>query len=188
MPEIRNWKREKVKLTDVQMMPSNPRAIGAEHLNALKESMARFGYVEPIVLNKRTGHIVGGHQRYAVLVAEGVAEATMVVVDMAEEDEMAANITLNNPEIEGEWDDTAAELMGKVEGAVPELAAALRVGELREFVEGMRPKKSEEGYGDRNEEVDVDAMAKEFDTKCPCCGFEWKIDAEDVSVDEKGAR
>jgi hypothetical protein len=187
MPEIKDWKREKVLLKDVKPMPHNPRTIGDANLAALKESMSRFGYVEPIVFNRKTGHIVGGHQRYSVLVAEGVESATMVVVDLEEADEMAANITLNNSEIEGEWDDTASELMGQVEGAAPELFKALRIGELKEFVEGLQPRQSEESYGDKNEEVDIDEMAKEFDTKCPCCGFEWKIDAKDVSVEGQDA-
>lgn len=111
----------------------------------------------------------------------------MVVVDMTPEEELAANITLNNPEIEGEWDDTAADILEQVEGAVPELAGALRIGELKKFVEGMKPKVSEESYGDKNGEVDIDAMSKEFDTKCPCCGFEWKIEAGDVSVEGQDA-
>lgn len=183
MAEIKSWKRKKVKLKDVKPMPDNPRAIKDVNLAALKLSMERFGYVEPIVYNKTTGHIVGGHQRYSVLAAEGVEEATMVVVELSKEEEMAANITLNNPEIEGDWDDTAADLMGQVESAAPELYGALRIGELRDFVEGMKPKESKDNYEDSNEEVDLDDMAKEFDTKCPCCRFEWKIDAKDVSVE-----
>ena len=184
MPDvIKSWKRRKVKLADVKPMPDNPRAVTEANLAALKASMERFGYVEPIVWNKTTGHIIGGHQRYSVLVAEGVKEATMVVVELSAEEEMAANITLNNPEIEGEWDDTAADLMGQIETAAPELYESLRIGELRKFVEGMQPRQSDESYEDSNREVDLDEMAKEFDTKCPCCGFEWRIDAKDVSVE-----
>jgi hypothetical protein len=183
MPDIRSWKRKKVRLADVKPMPDNPRAITDVNLAALKASMERFGYVEPIVWNKTTGHIVGGHQRYSVLASEGVEEATMVVVELSADEEMAANITLNNPEIEGDWDDTAADLMGQLEAAAPELYGSLRIGELRKFVEGMQPRKSEDSYEDANEEVDLDAMAKEFDTRCPCCGFAWRIDADDVSVE-----
>ena len=187
MSDIKSWKRQKVRLSDVKPMPLNPRTIETVNLAALKESMARFGYVEPIVYNKRTGHIVGGHQRYSVLSAEGVQEATMVVVDLAEDEEMAANITLNNPEIEGEWDDTATDLMAKVESSAPDLFGALRIGELKDYVEKMQPRQSEDNYHDKNEEVDIGDMAKEFDTTCPCCGFGWKIDADDVSVPGQAA-
>jgi len=187
MSDIREWKRQKVRLKDVKPMPDNPRTIEGVNLAALKESLSRFGYVEPIVWNKTTGHIVGGHQRFSVLMSAGVEEATMVVVEMTSEDELAANITLNNSEIEGEWDDTAADIMEQIEGSVPDLAGALRIGELKKFVEGMKPRQSEESYGDKNEEVNIDEMSKEFDTKCPCCGFEWKIGADDVYVEGQDA-
>ena len=41
----------------------------------LKNSIETFGNVEPIVWNERTGHIVGGHQRLAVLQHLGYTSA-----------------------------------------------------------------------------------------------------------------
>jgi DNA modification methylase len=61
-----------------------------------------FGYVEPIIWNKRTGNIVGGHQRFKVLKQLGFAEIDCVVVDMDEAREKALNIALNK--ISGDWD------------------------------------------------------------------------------------
>ena len=100
---IKSWKVEKVKLADAKPLPSNARAITKKSQSALKSSLDRFGYVEPIVWNKRTGHIIGGHQRYILLVEKGVESVSMVVVDMSPEDEMDANLSLNNPNIEGEF-------------------------------------------------------------------------------------
>ncbi|MET3828630.1 ParB-like chromosome segregation protein Spo0J [Paenibacillus sp. DS2363] len=34
----------------------------------LRRSIEEFGYVEPIVWNERTGHMVCGHQRYKKMV------------------------------------------------------------------------------------------------------------------------
>jgi len=36
---------------------------GDPEYDALKNSMKKFGYVDPLVWNERTGHLVGGHQR-----------------------------------------------------------------------------------------------------------------------------
>jgi len=52
-------------------------------------------YVEPIVWNERTGNIVGGHQRYKVLLDMGMSEVDCVVVDLDETKEKALNIALN---------------------------------------------------------------------------------------------
>ena len=180
--DINRWKIEKVKLKDVKPYDKNPRQISEKAARGLKASMERFGYVEPIVWNKTTGNIVGGHQRYSQLMKQGVEEASMMVVEMDPEKELAANLTLNNPEIEGEWDEPALALLEQLKGADEELYDALNMGDLESSIQGMKPRQSEESYGDSNREVDIDEMMNDCDTKCPCCNFEWKIDAGDVSV------
>ena len=43
--------------------PYNPRRISDHDLDRLRSSLRFFGTVEPIVVNRRSGHIGGGHQR-----------------------------------------------------------------------------------------------------------------------------
>jgi DNA modification methylase len=69
----------------------------------LKRSIETFGYVEPVIWNERSGNIVGGHQRYKILVDSGVTEIDCVVVDLDNDNEKALNIALNK--IQGEWDE-----------------------------------------------------------------------------------
>lgn len=169
---VLKWKIQKVKLSEVKMRPDNPRSISDKALEGLKHSLDRFGYVEPIVWNKKTGHIVGGHQRYYVLVEAGVEEAKMVVVDMPLEEELAANLTLNNPEIEGEWSDEASDLLHQVETNDAELFNSLNMDALKSSLEktpNMDP-------------GDVGKKESEGDTECPCCHHKWNIKAEDVTV------
>ena len=72
----------------------------------IKRSLHDFGYVDPIVWNEVTGNIVGGHQRYKVLVNEGAAEVDCVVVHIENpQDEKALNIALNKAT--GDWEPTA---------------------------------------------------------------------------------
>lgn len=70
----------------------------------LKNSIETFGYVEPIIVNKRGNEyvIVGGHQRYAVLSHLGYDKAECVVLELDDKHEKALNIALNK--IESEWD------------------------------------------------------------------------------------
>lgn len=68
----------------------------------IKNSIEHFGYVDPIIINN-DGTIIGGHQRYSVLVALGYEEAECSVLNLNKEDEKALNIALNK--ISGEWDD-----------------------------------------------------------------------------------
>jgi len=75
---------------------------GDAEYDKLKRSIEEFGYVEPVIWNERTGNIVGGHQRFKVLVQLGVKEVDCVVVDMDETKEKALNIALNK--VSGDWD------------------------------------------------------------------------------------
>lgn len=55
----------------------------------IKRSIETFGYVDPIIVNERTGTIVGGHQRLKVLKDLGYDEVDVSVVDLSEENEKA---------------------------------------------------------------------------------------------------
>jgi len=167
---------------ELRPSPENPRRMSEDAMRALGASLERFGYVEPIVWNERTGHIVGGNQRCSVLRSRGVREAYVVAVDMSEEDELAANLTLNNPEVEGEWDDPILDLLAQIEDEDRELFDLMDFGALRDAVENMAPRRGEDSYEDKNREIDIDDLTKDCDTKCPHCGFEWELDERDVHV------
>ena len=81
----------------------------------IKRSMHDFGYVDPVIWNEVTGNIVGGHQRYKVLVAEGITEIDCVIVHIEDpQDEKALNIALNKAT--GDWEPKAlADLLGDLQ-------------------------------------------------------------------------
>jgi len=82
MSDMIKWQIQEVLLADVKELPDNPRTIDEGEMSGLSASIARFGYVEPIVWNERSGHVIGGNQRYAVLLRAGVKKAKMVVVNL----------------------------------------------------------------------------------------------------------
>ncbi|MED1790815.1 MULTISPECIES: site-specific DNA-methyltransferase [Brevibacillus] len=87
--------------------PYNPRVDlqpGDVEYEKLKRSIEDFGYVEPLVWNQRTGNLVGGHQRYKILVNEqGRRKVEVSVVDLDEQKEKTLNIAMNK--ISGDWDE-----------------------------------------------------------------------------------
>ena len=95
----------KISVSDIKPAKYNPRKDlkpGDPAYEKLKRSMTEFGYVEPIIWNEETGNIVGGHQRYKVLVAEGHKEVECVVVRLTSEKEKALNVALNK--VTGDWE------------------------------------------------------------------------------------
>lgn len=96
----------KMKLSELNPAAYNPRKElkpGDPAYEKLKASILSFGNVEPIVWNRSTGNVIGGHQRLRVLMDLGVSESEISVVELTEVDEKRLNIALNK--ITGEWDD-----------------------------------------------------------------------------------
>lgn len=96
----------KIAVEKLKAAKYNPRKNlkpGDEEFEKLKRSIEEFGYVEPIIWNKRTGNVVGGHQRLKVLMHLGHKEVDCVVLDIDLQKEKALNIALNK--ISGDWDD-----------------------------------------------------------------------------------
>ncbi len=98
------------RLEDLKEAAYNPRIQlepGMPEYEKLKSSITTFGDVEPIVWNKRSGNVVGGHQRLTVLRDMGVEKAFVSVVDLSSTEEKILNIALNK--IKGDWDKTKLE-------------------------------------------------------------------------------
>src|SRR5882672_10331216 len=89
--------------------PFNPRTIGDHDLGALRRSLKFFGTVEPIVVNRRSGQIVGGHQRVKAAEAEGIDTLPVVYVDLDDPSEKQLNLALNR--IRGEFDEAKLEVL-----------------------------------------------------------------------------
>ena len=65
---------ETKKLSDLKPAPYNPRQSTKKQETKLQESLTKFGVVEPIIFNKQTGYIVGGHFRVRELKKLGYLE------------------------------------------------------------------------------------------------------------------
>lgn len=87
--------------------PYNPRRMPKDKAKRLRDNLAKVGLVEPVIWNRRTGNLVGGHQRLAALdMLEGKAdyELDVAAVDLDPKVEREQNVFLNNPGTQGDWD------------------------------------------------------------------------------------
>lgn len=144
---------EKKKVTDLIPADYNPRKDlkpGDKEYEKLKRSITEFGYVDPLIWNKRTGRLVGGHQRLKVLEDMGKTQVDVVVVDLDEEKEKALNIALNK--ISGEWDkDKLAILITDLQGS--DLDVSL-TGFDQEELDDLFKEDLKDGVKDDNFDVD----------------------------------
>ena len=107
-----------------QLKPAgyNPRVIAAEAMEGLTNSISRFGCVEPIVVNTRgrKNVIVGGNQRFEALRSLGIAECLCVTISCSKTDEKLLNLTLNNPQIQGDFIKKIVKYIEKLRQELPD--------------------------------------------------------------------
>ena len=97
---------ERKKIRDMDRAAYNPRIElipGDTEYEHLRRSITTYGLIIPVVWNKRTNRVVGGHQRLTVLENEGETEVDVSVVDLDETQERQLNVALNK--VEGGWDE-----------------------------------------------------------------------------------
>ena len=96
--------------SDIIAAEYNPRQLTKEQYSNLKDSLQRFGLVDPLIINKnkeRKNILVGGHQRLRIAKEMGMKKIPCVEVDLTLDKEKELNIRLNKNV--GEWDyDTLA--------------------------------------------------------------------------------
>lgn len=166
-------KIRKIKIEDIKAAEYNPRKDlqpdDAEY-KSLQRSMERFGYAEPIVWNERTGNIVGGHQRYKILLAQGLQEIDVSVVDLSKDEEKAFNIALNK--ISGSWDDEKLkELLNEIsQSDIDVLLTGFDEFELESLLNNDFNGDLSDFFTENEEKEKSPKM-----TICPFCGKEHEI-------------
>ena len=183
---------EKIKLTDLLPAEYNPRVISDEDYEKLENSINEFGLVDPIIVNLKNNRIIGGHQRYKVLMNEyqngGNDELILIKLgdigwtfpqeNLVIEDELhekALNVALNK--ISGQWnnvklqellveldlEDFNLSLTGFQEFEIDKLNYDQDV----EFEE-INDLSKEESYDDSDSSMDDVYLT------CPSCGGQFK--------------
>lgn len=189
-PPIPEWEMRRMALSDLAPADYNPRKITQRAADGLRASLARFGELGGIVWNERTRRLVGGHQRVKALLALGVSEVDVRVVDLPASEEKALNVTLNNPAISGAFDlDVLDVVLDDIRADLPNAFDELHLGDLRPLFSsstggdsspGPKGKSEREALADRHEpEAAGDALdfdraspgpAPGVEIHCPECG------------------
>jgi len=164
-----DWPVERTKLSDYKPADYNPRTISDAGLKKLARSLKANGRLDTVVVNRRTGNVVSGHQRFSVLLAAGLTETWATVVDVPEYREKGMNVAANNRDAQGEFEmEGLAELLGELQEIdAPDFSiedTAFEIGEVESIVAtgnlpatGPEPDPAEQSGGGRTVE-------------CPNCG------------------
>lgn len=104
---------ERMLRSTIKEHPQNPRRIGEGAKKKLRAKMKDVGLVQPIIVNRTTGFLLGGHQRLSTLDAlekyDAATHANDYELDVAvcvldQQKELEMLVFLNNPSSQGTWD------------------------------------------------------------------------------------
>lgn len=188
--EFKDIETTKMKLADMKPAEYNPRKITERALTGLGKSMEKFGNMVPMVWNKRSGNIVGGHQRYKTLVEAGIKEAEVVVVDLDDNEEMALNIALNSRELRGDFTAQVVEQLKLCEARLGDVFDDVGLKDLLNFVGRLKFDEDNKTVGDIKD--NGDKKDKNDDTMytgpdalitCPRCRSSWRMKDNRVIFD-----
>lgn len=94
-----------LKINELKTSEYNPRKWSEEKLQKLRESIEKFGIVDPLIVNAygpRQNIVIGGNMRLKVLKDMGFDEVPIVYVSLEEDKERDLNVRLNHTG--GDWD------------------------------------------------------------------------------------
>ncbi|MDR2287004.1 MAG: DNA methylase [Prevotellaceae bacterium] len=111
--------------SEIETAYYNPRKISNEARRKLKQNIKKNGIIGGLVWNERTGILVSGHQRLAILDElnkydscdkETDYKLKVEALDVDEKTEKELNVWFNNTQVQGEWDyDKLASLIPDID-------------------------------------------------------------------------
>lgn len=105
--KFQNFEFMRVHRSQIKEAAYNPRVISEYGDKLLRKTLKNKGLVEALVWNKRTGNLVGGHQRlHNIDELEKTKDYYLDVcaIDVDDKTEKELNIILNNPNMQGQYD------------------------------------------------------------------------------------
>lgn len=152
------------KLSDINPAKYNPRKITDKELSGLTESIKKFGFIDPVIVNIRDGKniLVGGHQRLRVAEILKMETIPVVEVDLSVSEEKALNVALNSPTLSGKYDEEIlGNLLDEIKVDLPDLFEDLNFGDFDIEV----PVEKVEGHTDQDAvpEIQPDPVTKRGD-------------------------
>lgn len=115
-----------VPIDQLKPDPKNARTHDETNLAAIAGSLGAFGQVEPLLVQKGTGRIIGGHGRLETMKRMGETHAQVVELDITDEKADALNIALNRTAELAGWHNPT--LIERLQELPPELAESTGFG------------------------------------------------------------
>lgn len=160
---------------EIQPYKRNAKRHDAKQVANVAESIRRYGFVQPIVMD-RDGVIVIGHCRYAAARKLGMRSVPCVCVDELTPEQVAALRIVDNKTNESPWDwHVLSQELPEIDLSAFDFEVALPFATGPQQTE--EPVEEDAVTAEQMDELFADAPPKEIEPKkiqCPHCG-EWFV-------------
>jgi hypothetical protein len=113
---------KRVKIDELHEDPANARIHPENNLADIRASLKEFGQVEPLVVQKSSGKVIGGNGRLKVMRDLGWTECDVAYVDVSPAKQIALGLALNRAGEQAQWDEQQLKtLIDELDGDVGEL-------------------------------------------------------------------
>lgn len=160
-----------IPIGDLQPSWDNPRHLTDQALDRIVESIRRYGYTQPILVDPSLT-IITGHSRYAALLKLGWKSVPVIVIDLAEDRVREYRVIDNRTAEFADWDDDllavelalweqelVEEFFGKRRSLVPSSVTAEAVEQADRAVAALRSASN----------------PASTEVSCPACGYAFEV-------------
>lgn len=142
--------------------PLNWRVHPKEQVDALEGLLKQVGWVQRVIVNKRTGHVVDGHARVALALRRGEPAMPVLYVDLSEAEERLVLAAI----------DPIGGLAGTDQGLLDQVLEGLVAEDagLQALLDSL---KNDAPNFEPGTEEDQGRLDEKSPTVCPSCGHEF---------------
>ena len=148
---------QRVALDDLKPDTRNARQHDQRNIEAIRKSLVGFGQVEPLVVQKSTGKVIGGNGRVEAMRLLGMDSADVVEVDVDDNQALALGLALNRTAELASWDfETLSGIFEDLKasdfaldklGWDPDELATIMTAEWKPDAEAELPDRDDDGDG-----------------------------------------
>jgi len=157
--------------------PRNARKHPTNNLAAIKASLLQFGQVEPLVVQKSTGRVIGGNGRLQVMRDLGWTVVKIVRLDIDDRKAIALGVALNRSAETAEWNrPQLADLLQEINETADGLleSTGFDAADIAKLCSAAEKTASEASAEASHATREVTFTAREGKlTTCPNCGHEF---------------
>jgi ParB-like chromosome segregation protein Spo0J len=176
----------RVRLDEIHLDPANTNTHNPRNIQAIIASLKEFGQVEPLVVQRGTGKVIGGNGRLEAMHQIGMTECDIVEIDADGVRATALGIALNRTASLSEFDDKAlTEILRSLQSEdFPIEATGFTDQEIDELLEKLGKDKA----GGDQPDAPVEHISEKWIVVIECTGEQQQVEliarfqAEGLSV------